>query len=322
MLDQYAGRMSFLELTGATLTERVPCEENKHLIARRGTRMTTISELRSMYVDLLNASLRNEFYRGGMPSPTPSELEECAQALERVRSKYGDRVTDAFPGAQLMLGLEPVQMWPLLCDNSPPARTLLSRERLDNVQSCIENVLRDAVPGDLMEAGVWKGGTTIFMRGVLKAHGVTDRKVWVVDSFAGLPSPDPDLALDDAIAHELLSAVKHFSVSLEEVRANFASHGLLDEQVVFLKGWFKDTLPGAPVSQLALLRLDGDYYESTRDALESMYPKVSVGGYIIIDDYGQPIGCRQAVDEYRREHGIEDVIERVDEFAVFWRRTR
>jgi hypothetical protein len=109
-------------------------------------------------------------------------------------------------------------------------------------------------------------------------------------------------------------------VSLTEVRANFQRFGLLDEQVNFLAGWFRDTLPAAPVERLALLRLDGDWYDSTRDCLRFLYPKLSAGGYIIIDDYGLPLGCRRAVDEYRRAKRIREPLQWVNMQTVFWQR--
>ena len=89
------------------------------------------------------------------------------------------------------------------------------------------------------------------------------------------------------------------------MQANFRAYRVLDDKVKFLKGWFKDTLPGAPIRSLAILRLDGDYYESTMDALTNLYDKLSVGGYVIIDDYGEDSWtyCQKAVDDYRRDHG-------------------
>src|SRR4029077_16031980 len=105
------------------------------------------------------------------------------------------------------------------------------------------------------------------------AYGVADRTIWVADSFEGLPPPNADEFPVDA--SEDLSQYEFLAVGLEQVKANFARYGLLDEQVQFLQGWFKDTLPGAPVQQLALLRLDGDYYEPTIQILESLYHKVS-----------------------------------------------
>ena len=111
-------------------------------------------------------------------------------------------------------------------------------------------------------------------------------------------------------------------VSLEDVKANFQRYGLLDDQVCFLKGWFKDTLPKAPIASLAIARLDGDMYESTLDGLTHLYPKLSVGGFLIVDDYGiASPGCRKAVDAYRAAHHISEPIKRIDWGGVFWQRT-
>jgi O-methyltransferase len=138
------------------------------------------------------------------------------------------------------------------------------------------SVLRAEIPGDLTETGVWRAGATIFMRAILAAHDVRDRQVWAVDSFEGVPPPEP--ARYPADRGDSLFAYKELAVSLETVRANFAKYGLLDEQVRFVKGWFRETLPNIPIARLAVLRLDGDLYESTLDALRYLYPKMSVGG--------------------------------------------
>lgn len=206
------------------------------------------------------------------------------------------------------------------------AVSMLPLVRFDNLRDCIVDVVRSGVPGDLVETGVWRGGATIFMRGALKALGVLDRKVWVADSFEGLPEPDAEKFPAEAKAHHgpvMKELFNHLEASIDEVRANFAAYGLLDEQVVFLKGWFKDTLPSAPIGRLAILRLDGDYYESTMDALESLYDKVSPGGYVIVDDYGEGTWtyCKDAVDEFRARRGITDPLVRVDTPCVFWKRS-
>lgn len=198
------------------------------------------------------------------------------------------------------------------------AHTMVGLARLDNVQFCVEDVLARGVPGDLMETGVWRGGTVILMRAILKAHGVTDRCVWAADSFAGLPLPNAlKYPADDGLT---FNRFKELAVPLEEVQRNFRAYGLLDEQVRFLKGWFSDTLPRAPVRRLAVLRLDGDLYESTIGALDHCYPKLQKGGYVIIDDYGDIAACRQAVDDYRGRHGITDEMMRVDWTAVYWKK--
>lgn len=201
------------------------------------------------------------------------------------------------------------------------AETMIGLRRLDNVQHCIERAVADGVAGDVLEAGVWRGGAAIFMRAVLAALGETERVVWVADSFAGLPKPDPKHEADRGDKHWAQTAL---AVPLEEVKRNFARYGLLDQQVRFLQGWFSDTLPTAPVERLAVLRADADMYGSTMDVLTALYPKVSLGGYVIIDDYGNSDipGCRAATDDYRSEHGITEPIERVDWTGVFWQRQR
>ena len=108
------------------------------------------------------------------------------------------------------------------------------------------------------------------------------------------------------------------AVSIDEVKANFAKYGLLDGQVRFLKGWFKDTLPAAPIEHLAILRLDGDMYQSTIEALAALYHKVSPGGVIIVDDYGAVPGCRQAVHDFRAAHSIVAPIQDIDGIGVYW----
>jgi hypothetical protein len=200
-----------------------------------------------------------------------------------------------------------------------PAHSMAGFKRLDNVQFCVEDVLVRGVPGDLIETGVWRGGSTILMRAVLAAYGVTDRRVWVADSFEGLPPPNAgaypsDQGLD-------LYLIPELAVSMEQVQSHFERYDLLDEQVRFLKGWFRDTLPGAPIDRLAVIRLDGDLYESTLDALVHLYPKLSVGGYLIIDDYGAILACREAVHDYRAAHGIREEILPIDWTGAYWQRT-
>jgi len=193
---------------------------------------------------------------------------------------------------------------------------MIGLRRLENLQDCIETILSEAIPGDLLEAGVWRGGASIFMRGVLRAYDVTNRKVWLADSFQGLPRPDTKHPHDSG---DWLFTEPYLSVSLEEVRSTFERYGLLDERVRFLKGWFHDTLPTAPVDQLALLRLDGDMYGSTMDALCSLYPRLSAGGFVIVDDYNLP-ACRKAVADFRSRQGIADEIRTIDWAGVYWRK--
>lgn len=198
------------------------------------------------------------------------------------------------------------------------AHTMIGLKRLENLQFCVEDVLAREVPGDLIETGVWRGGAAIFMRAILKAHGVTDRVVWAADSFEGLPEPNAkDYPADAGLR---FNEFKALAVPLEQVKENFARYGLLDGQVRFLKGWFRDTLPSAPLERLAVLRLDGDLYESTSDALNNLYPRLQTGGYVIVDDYNDIAACRQAVADYRDRHRITERVMPVDWSAVYWKK--
>ena len=232
------------------------------------------------------------------------------RAVEAVTRKAGVRLIHAEPPstADRLIGRD----WP------QHGETMVGLARLDNIQMCVEQVLADDVPGDLIETGVWRGGASIFMRGILAAHGIADRTVWLADSFAGLPPPDVTLhPADEGLTFHESDTL---AVGVDEVKANFERYGLLDDQVRFLPGWFSETLPEAPVEQLAVLRLDGDMYGSTIDALEPLYPKLSVGGYVIVDDYHiDP--CRKAVEDYRAAHGIDDEIVMIDRNAAYWRRS-
>ncbi len=193
--------------------------------------------------------------------------------------------------------------------------TMVGRARLDNIESCVRRILSDGVAGDFMETGVWRGGATIFMRGLLQVFGNADKQVWVADSFQGLPKPE--MKQDAGINYYLDPML---SVDLETVKRNFDSFDLLDDRVQFLRGWFAETLRTAPVEKLSLLRLDGDLYKSTMNVLEPLYDKVETGGYVIIDDYGAIPACKEAVHDFRNQRGIRDPIERVDWTGVYWRK--
>jgi O-methyltransferase len=203
-------------------------------------------------------------------------------------------------------------IWPGYAD------TMIGLKRLDNLQICVETVIQEGIEGDLIETGVWRGGACIFMRAILAAYAIENRKIYVADSFEGLPKPDVDrFPIDKGDKHYIHPFL---AVSQEEVENRFKRYGLLDSQVIFLKGWFKDTLPHAPIEKLAVLRLDGDMYGSTIDALVHLYPKLSEGGFCIIDDYALP-ACKRAVDDFRKENGIHSEIKVVDWTGRYWRKT-
>ncbi|HEY7291233.1 MAG TPA: TylF/MycF/NovP-related O-methyltransferase [Vicinamibacterales bacterium] len=197
------------------------------------------------------------------------------------------------------------------------AHTMVGLQRLKNLRCLVSRVIDEGTPGDLLEAGVWRGGASIYMRALLAVHGVTDRRVWVVDSFAGLPPPNETAFPADR--GDRLHEIDYLAVPLDDVRRNFERYGMLDSQVEFVQGWFKDTLPAIPVSQLAILRLDGDMYESTMQCLQSLYARVAAGGFVIIDDFALP-PCREAVVDFRKDNGIADPLIDIDRMAVFWQR--
>lgn len=299
------------------------------------------SDSAQLYLDLMKRTVANFIYQD-----TPLLIYD----------DHGPRLATEFKLEQRVTGF----------DAPTEAHTMIGWHRLDNLQACVETTLRENVPGDYLEAGSYRGGAAIFMRAILKAHQIEDRRVLACDAFRSfrpqLP-PQPILAIGQALAaipfrswrrwyfHFLercnkdspfpkadnpsddwidltLWQLRHSSVltnlpdnNLELVESRFASYGLLDEQVVLLQGFFADTLPTAPVEQLAVLRLDGDTYESTIEPLSILYPKLSAGGFCIVDDYYAFEACRQAIDEYRAKHDITDELIKIDAHAVYWRKT-
>ncbi|MGV0838518.1 TylF/MycF family methyltransferase [Mycolicibacterium thermoresistibile] len=199
------------------------------------------------------------------------------------------------------------------------ALTMIGMKRLTSLQHCVETVLAEDIPGDLVECGVWRGGASILMRAVLAAHGDETRCVWLADSFAGVPPPDAAKYRADK-GDRLHLAAPILAVSEQEVRANFERYGLLDDQVRFLPGWFKETLQNAPIERIAVLRLDGDLYESTIQGLDGLYGRLSPGGFCIIDDYHAIEGCRRAVTDFRSAHGVTADLVEIDGTGVLWRK--
>ena len=201
-------------------------------------------------------------------------------------------------------------------NQSPEAETLIGIKRLECIESSIKNIVKNNIEGDLLEAGVWRGGATIFMKGLLEAFGDTSRKIYAADSYEGCPPPTKEEDMKDNYYK-----FKMLDVGLEDVKNNFSKYELLDNRVVFLKGWFKDTLPNGPFDKLSLIRVDGDMYESTMDALKNTYHKLSPGGFLLVDDYGGIEAARKAVDDFRRENNIKDPIIKVDWTGIYWQKS-
>ncbi|MBV9154915.1 MAG: TylF/MycF family methyltransferase [Acidobacteriaceae bacterium] len=197
------------------------------------------------------------------------------------------------------------------------AETMVGMKRLDNLQHCCLSAIYNHVPGDFVETGVWRGGCSILMRATLAAAGDQVRNTWLFDSFEGLPKPDPNSFPKDE-GDSLWAFSSYLGVSLDQVKANFERYELLDERTQFVRGWFRDTIPNAGVDKISVLRLDGDMYESTWLVLTSLYPKISPGGFVIVDDYGAIPACQSAVDDFRQKHSIRSPMTQVDWTGVFW----
>ena len=167
--------------------------------------------------------------------------------------------------------------------------SMVGLARLDDLQRCVESVVADGVVGDLIECGSWRGGAAMLMRATLDTLGETERTVFVADSFQGFPEvvAGPEYSLDADLAN-----VGFLSVPLAEVRASFARLGL-STGVTFVAGFFAQTLPALRGHRWAVARLDGDSYDATRSALDAVYPSLSVGGYLVIDDFYPLDDCRR-----------------------------
>jgi hypothetical protein len=263
------------------------CYDMTENLEKKSVPQDPLQRVRKDYLDILQVCLTGSIYRDPSQAPFGEPIY-----VPHVRAK----------------GLD----WPA------HAQTMIGEKRLANLRTLTESVIADNVPGDLIETGVWRGGACIMMRAVLYAYGITDRKVWVADSFQGLPAANELMYPADTGSN--FNSYGQLAVSLEDVQENFRAYGFLDEQTKFLKGWFKDTLPGAPIGQLALMRLDGDMYESTIDALNNLYPKLSPLGYVIIDDYHVVDACKAAVHDYCDKIGIKPELVEIDGVGVYWRK--
>lgn len=174
--------------------------------------------------------------------------------------------------------------------------TMLREQDLENIANLIKVSISKGLGGDFLEAGVWRGGGSIVAKAAVQAYANNNKTVYVCDSFLGLPKPDEKWKADKYDTHFLLSDLP---VSKDEVERNFQLNGLLDEKVLFFKGYFKESMPTVRrhVRKLAVLRLDGDMYSSTMEVLGELYDRVEMGGYVIVDDWKLP-GAHAAIHDF------------------------
>jgi O-methyltransferase len=274
--------------------------------------------MRSPYINLLKKTLSYQLWpeplnRISLAENQLAEIRRLLSGLNFLAGVNPSRLSVGIDIKPSSIDRQTGTFWPEYAD------TMVGMLRLDNVEECLRTILEDGIPGDLIECGVWRGGVCMLMRALLAESGVTERRVYVADSFRGLPPPDEvKYPQDTGDKHHTFIQL---AVSRGEVEERFRRYGLLDDQVRFLEGWFCETLPTAPIERLALLRLDGDMYGSTMDILNNLYDKLSPGGFCIVDDFSLP-PCRQAVSDFRKEQGIEDPIMEIDWTGVYWRKSR
>mgnify|MGYP001547072112 FL=1 len=199
--------------------------------------------------------------------------------------------------------------------------TMTSPERVAALVEAVRYVVANRIPGDFVECGVWRGGSSMAAALALKELGDVSRELWLYDTYEGMSAPtgeDVDVAGQSADAkfsqRQLTEDSSEWCRSpIDDVRQNLESTGYPADKVHFVKGKVQDTIPGTmPAGPVAILRLDTDWYESTRHEMQHLYPALVKGGVLILDDYGYWQGARKAVDEYFTTHNIRPLMGRVD----------
>lgn len=311
LLEQYSSRLPLEEAINL-LVQRVAGYEEVTLRAINNVSAGTVglAARQEEAIARLGRSLRSGEAGGGIGRAIDLYLDLLEASLTGFLGEDGEKApwasTDDFNPAVRAIGRD----WP------KHALTMIGTARMRNLRMLLRQALDDNIPGDFIETGVWRGGACIYAKGIFEACGVSNRKIFVADSFRGLPKPNAErYPADSGDQHHTF---EELAISRAVVTDNFRRYGLLDDNVVFLEGWFKDTLPTAPIERLAVLRLDGDMYESTIDTLNALYHKVSPGGFVIVDDYLLR-ACAQAIDEFRAEHNISAPLQPIDDAAVWWR---
>ncbi len=199
--------------------------------------------------------------------------------------------------------------------------TMTSKERMYALYKAVEYVAKNNIPGDFVECGVWKGGSSMLIALTLQKFGINNRKIWMYDTYEGMSEPtEKDADITGNSAEKLLkeaSKEKQDSVwcysSLDEVKANMRLTNYPEHCIHFVQGKVEDTIPGSiPEGDIALLRLDTDWYESTKHEMHYLYPKLVQRGVLIIDDYGHWVGAKKAIDEYISENNTPLLLNMID----------
>lgn len=247
--------------------------------------VSTKQNIRDTYIDLVKRSVTNYLYLGGSSA---FDQFRCVEHYDLERSD-----------------------WKI--DRASCPTTLLRKGQLDLIEQAAVALEKDKIPGDYIEAGIWRGGAVLLMRALLDAYEISGRKVFAADSFARIPKNVR--AVNDPVDQWR----DRWVASIDEVRQNIARFGMLDDRIVFVEGFFAESLARLSDERFALVRLDSDSYDSVETSLDYLYPLVSQGGIVIIDDWHLP-GCRMAVEDYRARYGIRDEVREYDANAYWVKR--
>ena len=215
---------------------------------------------------------------------------------------------------QLGLDQETEILW-----NKVQSRTMTSKYRIDALRQSVEYIQANAVPGDIVECGVWRGGSMMAAALTLRRLGGT-RSLWLYDTFSGMTPPGPDdLDFQGRAAAELLAGDTSLKTlilaksSLDDVRAGMRETEYPEELIKYISGSVKSTIPQSVPDKIALLRLDTDWFKSTYHELVHLWSRISPRGVLIIDDYGDWAGAKKAVDKFFREIGAHPFLHRIDD---------
>jgi cephalosporin hydroxylase len=307
-LETAEGRYELLELSESL---RIKAMIFQHGVFYKS--LERIAEGARRYLSLLKGALLDEHYL-----EHEARLDYLAQCIERGQSPDQDRLRD--PARHMQKEMRALaaarNVGSIVSDagEAPPgiAYTTMGRERLDHLERCLDTIRGELVKGDLVECGSSRGGGAIFLRAYLEAFEMQNRAVWVADPFRAAPTPGGEK--DSATARQF-----NLKGDLNIVRDAFARFDLLDERVRFLQGSFASTLPDAPIEKVALLRIDASAAQAAHEALETLYDKIPLGGFVIVDSYGSP-ASRQAIEEFRARRGVDEELERVNWGSVAWRK--
>lgn len=236
--------------------------------------------------------------------------EERGTDFQAMMSEYGARVGTKDMRPEFLKDYAEVRRY-----------SMTSVERLYSLWEAIDYLIENEVSGDIVECGVWRGGSMMLAAKRLTERTCQNKRLWLYDTFTGLPRPDTQLdvdilgnrAIDGWEPRNTCGGETYWGYATEEdVRSNMLSTGYPEENLRFVAGMVEETIPSQSPEKISLLRIDTDWYASYRHILEHLFERVSIGGIIIFDDYGQFLGARKAVDEFRTKHDIRSFMHRVD----------